>query len=421
MRVKCQLEVVNHSVASQGMRGGCGKAAQATLFLARKPGDIIFLMYCTTKNKQGVKYKVLNNVQQMFTKCISEGKATIRLKDPTVDLCVKKANPVDLKRILNALKMAHKGENISGQLVLSSMAPASTKQVEKVKTKMIITAQKDYPVTSSFPSSLERLSVNTCNLARVDGRVMKLKHLTALNLSNNKIKNLPEQLAHMPMLCELDVSHNVISDFQMELCNANLPLCKQLKNLNLSHNNIQQLPDCFSELSELWSLNISHNQIKILPRQMGKLKKLAKLNASHNQLKFLPFSITFLSLENLDLYMNPFTDQFAPPNLPERRLIFNSPLSLLEISARNIRQNNTFYDNYEYVPYILIKYLDNGKQCQCSSFCFSSFVQFFTYYNLRSITQSLVGLDTGGGTTAPVCAVICSNDCLNKYVPQALY
>uniref|UniRef100_H2YRR4 PIF1/LRR1 pleckstrin homology domain-containing protein n=1 Tax=Ciona savignyi TaxID=51511 RepID=H2YRR4_CIOSA len=420
MRLKCQLEIVNHNVASQGLRGGSGKAAQATLFLARKPGDVIFLMYCTAKNKQGIKYKVHKNVKQIFGKCVSEGKATIRLCEPTVDLCVKKANPVDLKRILNCIKLAHNGESISGQMILSSMAPATSKQVEKVKTKLMITERKNYPVSTSFPSTLERLSVNGCQLMRIEGRIIKLKYLTSLNLSNNKIKTLPEQLGSMACLHELDISENELTCFPKELCNPESQLCKTMTCLNLSKNQIELLPENFGEFSQLWSLNLSHNRLKILPKQIGNLKKLTKFNASNNNLKFLPFSFTSLSLENLDLFMNQFTSEMLLPNLSEKRKIFNKPLALLELSARTIRQNKIFYDNYEYVPFILIKYLDKGKVCQCGGYCFIQFIQFFAHVNLQSITQSMCSLDASGRTTAPVQAVICSNKCFFKYVSKDL-
>lgn len=58
--------------------------------------------------------QIKENIEQMFSKFLAEGKATIRLKNPHFDLCISKANPNDLKRLLTAVKMANGGENLIG-------------------------------------------------------------------------------------------------------------------------------------------------------------------------------------------------------------------------------------------------------------------------------------------------------------------
>ncbi len=42
--------------------------------------------------------------------------------------------------------------------------------------------------------------------------------------------------------------------------------CDKLKKLDVSHNRIRALPDCFSDLKRLGTLNASHNYLKELPQ-----------------------------------------------------------------------------------------------------------------------------------------------------------
>nr|CAB3245116.1 leucine-rich repeat protein 1-like [Phallusia mammillata] len=418
MRVKCQVEVVNRNVASQGMRGGCGKAAQATLFLARKPGDVVFLMYCTARDKQGVKYKVKENIKQIFGKFLSDGKATIRLNEPMVDLCIKKADPIELKRILNALAMAHKGQALSGQSVLSSMAPAKTKHIETPKTKMNISTRKDYPTTTSFPTKLEKLKVNDCQLVKVDSRILALKYLTSLDLSSNKIKIIPEAISEMQSLAELVLSHNLLTELP-NVCKKSSMLCTTLRTLHLDNNNLSSLPHCICLLSELWQLQLSHNKLKELPKEIGNLSKLKRFGASHNLLTYLPYSFTNLRLEKLDLFMNNFGDHDRP--LKTNGGSICKIISLKESCARVVRRKRMFFNNKELYSHVIIRYLRCGKQCPCTTYCFESYVYFMVDFDLKQICENLVGLDSSGRTNVMVEAVICSHECMAKYLGRGLF
>ncbi len=42
--------------------------------------------------------------------------------------------------------------------------------------------------------------------------------------------------------------------------------CEKLKKLDVSHNRIRALPDCFSDLKRLGTLSASHNYLKELPQ-----------------------------------------------------------------------------------------------------------------------------------------------------------
>ncbi len=60
-----------------------------------------------------------------------------------------------------------------------------------------------------------------------------------------------------------------------------------LRTLNLSHNNLINLPPAFSSLVSLTDLDVSHNKIKSWPVSLSKLEQLAVLNFSHNGLEWI--------------------------------------------------------------------------------------------------------------------------------------
>lgn len=70
---------------------------------------------------------------------------------------------------------------------------------------------------------------------------------------------------------------------------------KNLKNLDLSFQKLQSIPEYLFEMVALENLNLSHNQLQELPRDILKLKSLKNLDISWNHithnLDFLPTKI----------------------------------------------------------------------------------------------------------------------------------
>ena len=102
-------------------------------------------------------------------------------------------------------------------------------------------------------------------------------------------------------LTELDLSGNQLTQLPPEITEL-----KNLTTLNLSWNQLTQLPPEITELKNLISLDLSGNQLTQLPPEITELKNLTTLNLSWNQLTQLPPEITELkNLISLDLSKNP--------------------------------------------------------------------------------------------------------------------
>ncbi|XP_064621254.1 leucine-rich repeat protein 1-like [Lineus longissimus] len=413
MRLTCDFDVSDRLLPSFNMKNK-NRAVRAQLSVGCKPGTpqpcqeekAIYLLVCTAKNRAGNKYQLRNNIENFFTRFINEGKATIRLKKPEHDLILSKADPLILKSFLSIVRMASLGKPLD-RGALSTLAPASAKQVEKPKSKMAVLKRKDYPVKDGFPKTLEQLAVNSCNLRRFDNRMLQLKSLRILDLSCNVIESLPSDLGKLATLNELRLCDNKISDFPVSLMQGSLQT--SLHVLDLRQNKIKGLNPMFSNLCNLVNLKLDQNELVCLPPTIGKLRSLKYLTASKNKLKLLPADFAKLSLENVDLFGNDFVKDESTDVTD--RLGFPT---MVECAARAIKKLRIPY-TMEDVPADLYRYLDSGKVCVCGQWCFRSFARFLNQIDLRLLSHTVVGLDNTGTTYAPLEGFLCSQVCLNKY------
>ena len=108
-----------------------------------------------------------------------------------------------------------------------------------------------------------RLDLSSNNL-RVLPENIHLPNLKDFNVSDNELKALPNRLLLLPSLVTLDLSHN---NLRVLPKNINLP---NLKDFDLSYNKIQKLPTQL-HLPSLSSLDISHNRLRDVAAAMMQL------------------------------------------------------------------------------------------------------------------------------------------------------
>ncbi|XP_052041718.1 leucine-rich repeat protein 1 isoform X2 [Apodemus sylvaticus] len=398
MRLPCEVEVRNCHLPTLGLKSR-GKGVRAVVSLCQppgrnelqpgsstEPGGRACLLVSTMKDKQGTRYKLKENIEQFFTKFVDEGKATVRLKEPPVDICLSKANPGNLKTFLSAMRLAHRGCDVNTPL--STLKPLKTSEFEKYKVKMVITSKKDYPLRKNFPYYLEHLQASYCGLTQVDMRILCLKNLTTLHLSHNCIKKLPDTIGDLIHLQELNLNDNQLEAFSVTLCKSTLQ--KSLKSLDLSKNKIKALPVQFCQFRELTNLNLNDNELIHLPFKIGQLTNLRFLSAARNKLRNLPCNFKMLSLEYLDLFGNTFE---KPEVLPIIKL--QVPLTLLESCSQALLSYRIPYGP-DIIPYHLCQDLDTAKTCVCGRFCLQSFIQGTTMLDLHSVAHTVVIVDNMG-------------------------
>ncbi|KAG7260146.1 hypothetical protein CRUP_025403 [Coryphaenoides rupestris] len=123
-------------------------------------------------------------------------------------------------------------------------------------------------------------------------------------MPDNDLTALPPAIANLINLRELDVSKNNIQEFP-----ENIKNCKVLAIVEASVNPISKLPDGFTQLLSLTQLYLNDAFLEFLPASFGRLTKLQILELRENQLKMLPKSMHKLTqLERLDLGSNEFAE-----------------------------------------------------------------------------------------------------------------
>ena len=99
-----------------------------------------------------------------------------------------------------------------------------------------------------------------------------------------------------------------------------------LEELDLSNQQLTNLPVMLFECHGLKELNLSKNQLTELAPEIKQLKKLKKLDLSHNQLKKLPNEIAYLRLTHFDVRHN-FLEEIPR----ELRTIFSNNMNSADI------------------------------------------------------------------------------------------
>jgi leucine-rich repeat protein SHOC2 len=161
----------------------------------------------------------------------------------------------------------------------------------------------ELPETLSRLSSLTLLSLANNNLEHPDGGFPNgwtsgLHGVASLDLSRNRLAELPEEVCAMQQLRRLILDANSLVSLP-EFQPGQLPA---LEVLSASSNRLSVLPPSVTVLTRLQTLNVADNLLKTLPAVSG-MAQLAQLNARGNRLRGLHAPLS-PALRHLDLSRN---------------------------------------------------------------------------------------------------------------------
>ena len=155
--------------------------------------------------------------------------------------------------------------------------------------------------------------------------------ITQINLSDNNLEHLPIEVFQLENLQRLDVSRNKITDLPLQESQARCGwTCDSLSHFDASHNKLSTLPVVLFQLPELRELTVNYNHIQSIPMDMWTAPRLQKLLLQHNELQSFPSPIVHRDsgIGSVDVSQDPAhtfqnslslghmpVSQFSPPTL----------------------------------------------------------------------------------------------------------
>lgn len=330
MKIACSVYVNNRLLPTLSINKP-KKYMKSTLALCKHPksNDYCIILF-TNQDKNGTKYPVNGNIKQVLTRFVNEGKCTIQFLKPEHDMLIN-SDVIQLKGFLHLFRRVLENKVSDKELSVSSMAVTPIKPKDIAPTKLIITSRSALP-SKGFPRTLEVLSISDIRRCGVDRSILNLLKLRTLDLSNNLIESLPTELERLPNLKELRLAHNRLGKGCRDWRWIDGCLANNLTLLDVSHNELEMVPNQICKMYQLVTLNLSDNNLKSLPTAIGNLGNLRLFMISNNQLTVLPGSITRLRLSSIDTAGNEFE---------QVRVVYHEPhplpvCTLKEYAARRV-------------------------------------------------------------------------------------
>ena len=180
---------------------------------------------------------------------------------------------------------------------------------------------KEIPLSVLQYTQLEVLILGNNQINSLPTEFGQLTHLTNLNLNGNHLSSLPKELGQLTHLTSLNLSFNQLSSLPKELGQL-----INLTSLNLSINQLSSFPTEFENLINLTSLYLSGNKLVSLPTEFGKLTNLTSLYLNDNELSNLPPDFGQLTkLSDLNLSRNHLSS--LPPEFGKLTHLISLDLS----------------------------------------------------------------------------------------------
>jgi Leucine-rich repeat (LRR) protein len=134
-------------------------------------------------------------------------------------------------------------------------------------------------------TSIEELVLKNNAIKSLPSSFVKLENLVKLNLSRNRLEELPESIGEMKAIQYLELSNNELKLLPVSLCD-----CKGLLELLLEDNHLLRLPKDIGFLPQLQKLNVSYNRLKSIPFSLGYCKTLQSLLVAENPMEDPPIT-----------------------------------------------------------------------------------------------------------------------------------
>jgi Leucine-rich repeat (LRR) protein len=185
---------------------------------------------------------------------------------------------------------------------------------------------KTVPTSIGNLKALKKLTLNYNKISEIEDGFSQLKNLEELALYSNRLITIPEEIFELEKLQFVDLYFNEIQTIEDDIqklrnleilylasnnihtISTEINKLSKLKELYLHHNDLHELPD-LRGLSGLQVLRVNTNRISNVPGWMRDLKNLKNLDLSQNNIVYPPQELLELpKLEIVSLTENKWED-----------------------------------------------------------------------------------------------------------------
>jgi Leucine-rich repeat (LRR) protein len=200
-------------------------------------------------------------------------------------------------KTLNLSKLASKLTDLPAELF--EISPATIQSVDASDNLL----RSVNPAILNYTGSLKFLSLANNQFSQFPAAVAQLTNLLELNLKQNQLSSLPSEIAWLSQLRLIDLRSNFFSEFPAQL----LPIAPSLSHIYLGSNQISALNNVnIGEFINLQELDLENNKISNLCEGFRHLSRLQLLNLSNNNLSQIPLELGLLpAVSSLQIAGNP--------------------------------------------------------------------------------------------------------------------
>lgn len=170
--------------------------------------------------------------------------------------------------------------------------------------------------------------LKSLGLKEVPEELQKLKNLRTVDLSDNKIPQLPSWFVEFNNMKNLTINNSKLASLPEEFGQL-----KKLEVIHLCGNALSSIPASFSNLSNLKSLNLSSNRLTVFPPELLVLQMLDSIDLSQNAITELPHDMSGLQATELNLNQNQVSLLPNSIALCQRLKVLRVEENCLDISA----------------------------------------------------------------------------------------
>jgi len=147
-------------------------------------------------------------------------------------------------------------------------------------------------------SSVESILATDNAILQVPDVISRYKNLRLLDVSNNQISDLPDSITHCIKLGTLIARNNILDENSLP---KNLKRLQSLRELNLGGNRLTRIPYEILELPSVQILHLGANRIEYVSKDVALMRKLEVLYLGGNVLTELPYEVG--ELKNLRVFV----------------------------------------------------------------------------------------------------------------------